>query len=307
MSAPRYLFLMPFLLHRFLSWPCPLYSALLACALLGAAPAQAYAVRDTQGRMVEFAQAPQRIVSLLPSTTEWLCALGACDRLVGVDASSNYPPQVTRLPRLGKIHAPQIEAIVRLRPDVVLMAYAPPLMAQLAQFGIPVLVIDAQDTAGMQAQLRTLDSLLQQQRAPALLAQMQADVQRVARSVQASAGRSVYFEVDATPYAAGPRSFIGELLSQLGAHNIVAPTLGLFPRLAPEYIVRQNPQLIIHTPETKASDFARRPGWSAVQAVRTGSICTLTTAEVDLVSRPGPRQGEAAAVLARCLGLAAKP
>ncbi|MCT9812987.1 helical backbone metal receptor [Acidovorax sp. Be4] len=288
--------------HRFISWPCALYSALLACALLGAAPAQAYAVRDTQGRTVEFAQVPRRIVSLLPSTTEWLCALGACDRLVGVDASSNYPPQVARLPRLGKIHAPQIEAIVRLRPDVVLMAYAPPLMAQLAQFGIPVLVIDAQDTAGMQAQLRTLDSLLQQQRAPALLAQMQADVQRVARSVQASAGRSVYFEVDATPYAAGPHSFIGELLSQLGARNIVAASLGPFPRLAPEYIVRQNPQLIIHTPETKAADFARRPGWNAIAAVRSGSICTLSTAEVDLVSRPGPRQGEAAAVLARCLG-----
>ncbi len=299
------------LLHRFLS--ClhlphgRLFSALLTCALLGAAPAQAYAVRDTQGRTVEFAQVPRRIISLLPSTTESLCALGACDRLVGVDTSSNYPPRITALPRLGKIVAPQIESIVRLRPDVVLMSYAPPLMARLAQFGIPVLVIDAQDTAGMQAQLRTLDVLLQQQRAEALITQMQADVQRVAQSAQSAAGRSVYFEVDATPYAAGPHSFIGELLSQLGARNIVAPALGPFPRLAPEYIVRQNPQLIIHTPETQPTDFARRPGWSSVDAVRHGRICTLSTAEVDLVSRPGPRLGEAAAVLARCLALPARP
>ncbi len=277
---------------------------LAACALLAAsAPARAYGVRDAQGRTVEFTQAPQRIVSLLPSVTESLCALGACTRLVGVDAFSNHPPEIAALPRLGKPSAPSIEAIVRLRPDVVLMAYSPPLMAQLAQFGIPVLALDAQDIAGMRGQWRTLDALLQQQRADALNARLQAGVERVARSTRAQAGRSVYFEVDATPYAAGPHSFIGELLAQLGARNIVAPALGPFPRLSPEYVVRQNPQIIIHTPETPATAFAQRPGWRTIDAVRSGRICTLNTAEVDLVSRPGPRLDQAAEVLARCLAL----
>ncbi|MBS7781532.1 helical backbone metal receptor [Acidovorax sp. CCYZU-2555] len=277
---------------------------LAACALLAAsAPARAYGVRDAQGRTVEFAQAPQRIVSLLPSVTESLCALGACARLVGVDAFSNHPPEIAALPRLGKPSAPSIEAIVRLRPDVVLMAYSPPLMAQLAQFGIPVLALDAHDIAGMRGQWRTLDTLLQQQRADALNARLQAGVERVARSTRAHAGRSVYFEVDATPYAAGPHSFIGELLAQLGARNIVAPALGPFPRLSPEYVVRQNPQIIIHTPETPAAAFAQRPGWRTIDAVRSGRICTLSTAEVDLVSRPGPRLDQAAEVLARCLAL----
>ena len=277
---------------------------LAACALLAAsAPARAYGVRDAQGRTVEFTQAPQRIVSLLPSVTESLCALGACARLVGVDAFSNHPPEIAALPRLGKPSAPSIEAIVRLRPDVVLMAYSPPLMAQLAQFGIPVLALDAHDIAGMRGQWRTLDALLQQQRADALNARLQAGVERVARSTRAHAGRSVYFEVDATPYAAGPHSFIGELLAQLGAPNIVAPALGPFPRLSPEYVVRQNPQIIIHTPETPATAFAQRPGWRTIGAVRSGRICTLSTAEVDLVSRPGPRLDQAAEVLARCLAL----
>jgi iron complex transport system substrate-binding protein len=282
--------------------------ALALWALLGAlGPALAYGVRDVQGRSVEIDRVPQRIVSLLPSVTESLCALGACERLVGVDAFSNHPPEIAALPRLGTSPAPSIEAIVRLRPEVVLMASSPPLMAQLAQFGIPVLVLDAHDTAGIHAQWRTLDSLQQQRRADALIARLQAGVERVAQLARAHAGRSVYFEVDATPYAAGSSSFIGELLARLGARNIVAPALGPFPRLTPEYIARQNPQLIIHMPPTPASAFARRPGWDAIDAVRSGRICTLGAAEVDLVSRPGPRLDQAAAVLARCLALSGKP
>ncbi len=280
-----------------------LAAAAVACALLGAGPALAYGVRDLQGRSVEMARGPQRIVSLLPSATESLCALGACARLVGVDAFSNHPPDIAALPRLGSVSAPRFEAIVRLRPDVVLMSHSPPLMARLAQFGIPVLVLDASDLAGMRAQWQVLDSLLQQQRADALSARLQGQLERIATAARAAPPRSVYFEIDATPYAAGPDSFIGELLMALGARNIVAPALGAFPRLAPEYIVRQNPQLIIHTAETPAREFAQRPGWAASDAVRSGRICSLSSAETDLVSRPGPRLGEAAAVLARCLQL----
>ena len=279
------------------------FALALAAFVLASAltPALAYGVRDMQGRTVEIPRVPQRIVSLLPSITESLCALGGCARLVGVDRFSNHPPQVKSLPDLGTGLAPQLEAIVRLRPDVVLMPNAPALMAQLAKFGIPVVVLEAHDLAGMRAQWRTLDALLQQERTDALLARLQAQLDQAAASAGSEAGRSVYFEVDATPYAAGPGSFIGELLAALGARNIAPPELGAFPRLTPEYIVRRNPQLIIHTPETPEGAFAQRPGWSAVDAVRDGRICTLSSSETDMVSRPGPRLGEAAGVLARCL------
>ncbi len=281
-----------------------LAAGLMSWALLAAPAAQAHAVRDQQGRTVELARVPQRIVSLLPSATESLCALGACSRLVGVDAFSNFPPEISALPRLGSVSAPQFEAIVRLKPDVVLMSHSPPLMARLAQFGIAVVVLDAQDLAGIRAQWQVLDELLQQRRADALNARLQGELDRVGAAARTRPSRSVYFEVDATPYAAGPQSFIGELLTVLGARNIVAPALGAFPRLTPEYVVRQNPQLIIHTAETNPRDLAQRPGWAATDAVRGGMICSLGRAETDLVSRPGPRLAEAAAVLARCLQLA---
>lgn len=289
-----------------------LHTWLLSAALALPAGAQtqaeaAYAVTDMRGQTVRLARAPQRIVSLLPSLTESVCALGACARIVGVDEQSNHPPEVASLPRLGRTFAPQVEAIVRLRPDVVLMAYSAPVAAQLQRFGIPVLALDAHDMAQMQEVLRRLDALLRTQAADALMARMQAQVQQQASALaaKAPAGQRVYFEVDATPYAAGPDSFIGQLLQRLGARNVLPGSLGPFPRITPEYVLRQQPDLIIHTPQTTSASLSARPGWSHIPAVRTGRICMLDPAEVDQVSRPGPRLGEAAKALARCLAMPA--
>ncbi|CAB5703044.1 Vitamin B12-binding protein precursor [Delftia tsuruhatensis] len=269
-------------------------------------PSQAspvYTVTDMRGRQVRLARAPQRIVSLLPSLTESVCALGACERLVGVDEFSNHPARVNGLPRLGRSSAPLVEAAVRLRPDVVLMAYSAPAIAQLERFGIPVLALDASDLAQLEQVLHTLDRLLQTRRAPALLARMQSEVDAQVRDLaaRAPAGQKVYFEVEATPYAAGPGSFIGQLLQRLGARNVIPADLGPFPRITPEFVLRQQPELIIHTPPTPSARFAARPGWRRIPAVRSGRICALDLAETDVVSRPGPRLGEAARALGRCL------
>lgn len=265
----------------------------------------AYTVTDMRGRQVRLERVPQRIVSLLPSLTESLCALEACERIVGVDEFSNHPARVAALPKLGHTFAPLVEATVRLRPDVVLMAYSAPVIAQLERFGVPVLALDANDMAQLEQVLNKLDQLLQVQRASALLARMQAEVDQQARALaaHAPAGQKVYFEVDATPYAAGPDSFIGQLLQRLGARNVLPPNLGPFPRITPEYVLRQQPELIIHTPQTPSASFATRPGWSRIPAVRSGRICALDLVETDVVSRPGPRLGEAARALGRCLGM----
>lgn len=269
----------------------------------GASTGTPYTVTDMRGRQVRLARVPQRIVSLLPSLTESLCALDACERIVGVDEFSNHPARAAALPKLGHTFAPLVEATVRLRPDVVLMAYSAPVIAQLERFGIPVLALDANDMAQLEQVLHKLDELLQVQRANALLARMQAEVDQQAKALaaQAPAGQKVYFEVDATPYAAGPDSFIGQLLQRLGARNVLPPNLGPFPRITPEYVLRQQPELIIHTPQTPSASFATRPGWSRMPAVRSGRICALDLVETDVVSRPGPRLGEAARALARCL------
>lgn len=269
----------------------------------GASTGTPYTVTDMRGRQVRLARVPQRIVSLLPSLTESLCALDACERIVGVDEFSNHPARVAALPKLGHTFAPLVEATVRLRPDVVLMAYSAPVIAQLERFGIPVLALDANDMAQLEQVLHKLEQLLQVQRANALLARMQAEVDQQAKALAAltPAGQKVYFEVDATPYAAGPDSFIGQLLQRLGARNVLPPNLGPFPRITPEYVLRQQPELIIHTPQTPSASFATRPGWSRMPAVRSGRICALDLVETDVVSRPGPRLGEAARALARCL------
>lgn len=274
----------------------------------GASTATPYTVTDMRGRQVRLERVPQRIVSLLPSLTESLCALDACERIVGVDEFSNHPARVAALPKLGHTFAPLVEATVRLRPDVVLMAYSAPVIAQLERFGIPVLALDANDMAQLEQVLHKLDQLLQVQRANALLARMQAQVDQQAKALaaHAPAGQKVYFEVDATPYAAGPDSFIGQLLQRLGARNVLPPNLGPFPRITPEYVLRQQPELIIHTPQTPSASFATRPGWSRMPAVRSGRICALDLVETDVVSRPGPRLGEAARALARCLQMQGK-
>lgn len=269
----------------------------------GASTGTPYTVTDMRGRQVRLARVPQRIVSLLPSLTESLCALDACERIVGVDEFSNHPARVAALPKLGHTFAPLVEATVRLRPDVVLMAYSAPVIAQLERFGIPVLALDANDMAQLEQVLHKLDELLQVQRANALLARMQAEVDQQAKALAAltPAGQKVYFEVDATPYAAGPDSFIGQLLQRLGARNVLPQNLGPFPRITPEYVLRQQPEFIIHTPQTPSASFSTRPGWSRMPAVRSGRICALDRVETDVVSRPGPRLGEAARALARCL------
>ena len=122
--------------------------ALLAGALLGLVPAQAaVTLTDDRGVAVAFERRPQRIVSLLPSLTETVCALGECARLVGVDRYSNWPERVKTLPQLGGGLDPQIEAVLALRPDVVLLAHSSRAAARLESLGLKVLALEPKNHA----------------------------------------------------------------------------------------------------------------------------------------------------------------
>ena len=100
--------------------------------------------------------------------------------------------------------------------------------------------------------------------------------------------------------AAGPSSFIGETLTRLHAHNIVAPEQGPFPKLNPEYVVRANPALIM-VGARSAAGLEQRPGWGGIDAVKHGRVCRFTAEQSDMVVRPGPRMAEAARLMAGCL------
>ena len=253
------------------------------------------------------APAPQRIVSLLPSATEAVCALGACERLVGVDDFSLDPPPVQALPRLGRTWEPSIEAVVHLRPDVVFTGRTPPVQQRLQALGLHVVEVDALTIADIESALRKIDKALQLHTAEIAIKNMRQELQEIASTAQARRPGlpppRVYIEVDNALYAAGPDSFMGELLSHLGAENIAAGSSTPFPQLTPEYVVRADPDLIIQS-HTAASlhALAQRPQTPPAWALRLGQVCQLSAPETRTLTRPGPRLVEAARILARCLG-----
>jgi iron complex transport system substrate-binding protein len=283
-------------------------AAWLAIAASVAALAQPVAVRDDRGVQVEFAAPPRRIVSLKPSLTEALCALNSCDRLVGVDRFSNWPPRVRSLPQLGGLDDVLVERVVALKPDLVLAEPSARAVERFESLGLKVLVLKSDDRADVRRTLDTLARLFDAApQAAALWSAIERDERAAAQRVPAAwRGRRVYFEVDPSPYAAGPVSFIGETLAQLGLRNIVPTELGPFPKLNPEFVVRAQPDLVI-APKAVLAEMERRPGWGDLHALRDGATCGFEPAAYELLIRPSPRMGEAALALAACLAALPPP
>ncbi|MCE1250832.1 MAG: helical backbone metal receptor [Comamonadaceae bacterium] len=276
---------------------------LLALLLLmwGTAQAQGVQLTDDRGRRVQLAQPPQRIVSLLPSLAESVCALGACERLVGVDRYTNWPESVKKLPQVGGGLDPNIEMIVALRPDVVLMATSSRAAERLIALGIPVLALEPKTHADVQRVLGKIGLLLQLPDARRVWREIDAGVSAAAQSIPPAArGQRVYFEVSPGPFGAGESSFIGETLTRLGARNILPARLGPFPKLNPEFIVRADPDRIM-VGARSADGLLARPGWAAMRALREGHLCRFSAEESDILIRPGPRMAEAAHLMAACL------
>jgi len=273
--------------------------AVAALSVTGAA--QAFQVIDDRGVTVTFAQPPQRIVSLLPSLTETVCELGQCQRLVGVDRYSDYPLSVRALPQVGGGLDPNIEAIVALKPDVVLMATSSRAGERLQSLGIKVVALEPKSHADVRRVLEKIGQVLDVPNAQRVWRVIDAAMSAAAQSLPASVKQTrVYFEVNRAPYAAGETSFIGETLSRLGAQNIVPAKLGPFPKLNPEYVVRANPDVIM-VGDRNYAGMEGRPGWAGIRAIKEHRVCVFPVAQSDVVVRPGPRMAEGARILAQCL------
>src|ERR1700722_12509474 len=268
----------------------------------GAAPP--LVLRDDLQHEITLAHPPRRIVSLCPPLTETLCSLGECGRLVATDRYSNWPAAVTQLPKAGGLDDPQIELIVRLHPDLVLISSAQRISGRLRDFGIPTIALDTQTYVHIAHVVTVLGTILDvPDRASALNRQIEEQVRQVAEQAKARQHGSpprVVFEVDGGPYAAGPDSFIGELLTRLGTRNIVDAELGPFPKLNPEYVVRRNPDIIFETPG-EVPNLAQRPGWASIRAVRENRICNFPPEIRDTIVRAGPRIAEGMRAIADCL------
>jgi iron complex transport system substrate-binding protein len=267
-----------------------------------AAQSTAVRIQDDRGAVLQWPAPPKRIVSLLPSLTESVCALGACARLVGTDQFSNWPASVLKLPKLGGLDDAQIERIVALKPDLVLAATSARVIDRLEGLGVKVMVLESRNHADVKRSLTLLAQALgTPNEASVVWSKIEADIVTAAAQVPDSVrGQRVYFEADATPYAAGASSFIGETLTRLGLANVVPEALGPFPKLSPEFVVRAQPDVVMATARS-VSEMPKRPGWSALRALKGNQTCGFAPESYEMLIRPGPRMGEAALVLSACL------
>jgi iron complex transport system substrate-binding protein len=239
------------------------------------------------------AAVPHRIVSLSPTATESLFAIGAGKQVVAVDDQSDFPKRAPRTSLSG--YTPNVEAIAGYRPDlVVLSGDANDVVAGLKKLGIRVLLQPAAKVLpDAYAQITQLGALTGHKRnAAALVARMRKAIAQVVKSVP-KRRLSVYHELDPTYYSATSRTFIGRIYKLFGLRNIAdaADSAGTgYPQLSGEYIVSANPSLIVLA-DTRccgqsAATVASRPGWSGIAAVRDRRVVSV---DDSVASRWGPR------------------
>jgi iron complex transport system substrate-binding protein len=270
-------------------------------------PAQAVTVLDDRQQKVQIDQAPQRIVSLLPSLTETVCALKQCQKLVGLDRYSNWPESVKSVPRVGGGLDPNIESIVALKPDLVLAAGSTRGADRLQALGLNVLRLEPRNHADAQRVWRTVAQALH---VPATDSDrawqgIQAGVQAAVQSLSPAARQQrVYFEVSPAPYGASASSFLGETLTRMGVTNILPSSMGPFPQVNPEWVVQAQPDVIMAGDSSRVS-MLQRPGWSRLRAMQGQRLCVFKQDASDMLVRAGPRMAEGAQLMADCLNRAA--
>jgi iron complex transport system substrate-binding protein len=273
------------------------------CAL----PAQAVIVLDDRQQKVQIVQSPQRIVSLLPSLTETVCALQQCHKLVGLDRYSNWPESVKAIPRVGGGLDPNIESIVALKPDLVLAAGSTRGADRLQSMGLKVLRLEPRNHADAERVWRTVAQALHVPAADSdkVWQDIQQGVQAAVASLSPAARQQrVYFEVSPAPYGASESSFMGETLKRMGVGNILPASMGPFPQVNPEWVVQARPDVIMAGDSSRAS-MAQRPGWGRLRAMQGDRLCIFKPEESDILVRAGPRMAEGARLMAGCLNRAA--
>jgi iron complex transport system substrate-binding protein len=289
-------------------------ATVMACALLvascrdGAANRSASPQRSTieitddAGRVVRLDAPARRVISLIPSATETLIALGATDRIVG-RTRYDVALEVAPLPSVGGTTDPSIEAIVGLHPDLVIAWDADKRQAareKLDALGVRVFTVRTQDTADVFRGIANLARLTGRGSAGlALAASIRGELDDVRRSVSGRTSPSVLYVVfNDPPMTAGPKTFIGELIGLAGGRSIFADTQQLWPNVSMEEIVRRQPDLLVVPVgefKTNTVDHLRaQTGWRNLRAVRDGHVATVPA---DLLSRPSANIGRAARAL----------
>jgi len=258
-------------------------------------------VVDDAGRTIALDGPARRIVSLVPSVTETIVALGAADRLV---ARTRYDrdPALAQLPSLGGGLDPSIEGIVALEPDLVVAWNARDdraLVPRLRDAGIPVYSAEIQDTTVIYGTIERMGVLLGETgRADSVAGALRDTLREIALEVlPPPRPRALYLIAGDPPRTAGPATFIGQALSIAGADPAFPEIADDWPTISLEAVVARDPDVIVlpvgeGIPGLEALE--REPGWRDLPAIRAGRVVEI---DADLLARPGPALGRAARVL----------
>ena len=263
-------------------------------------------VKDDAGRSVTLARHPQRIISLAPSNTEILFAVGLADRIVGVDTYSNYPPAATSKPKISNYSSTDLEQVVAATPDLIVAAgiTRPDVIAAFEARGLTVIVLNPADVPGV---LNNIALVGQVADANAEAAKVRGEMETRLAALTAKLRTTttkprVFFELDPDQYfTVGPKSFIDDLITRASGTNIAADAGTPYPKLSAEQIILKDPEVIILSDEgagATVESVKARPGWSGISAVKGGRIVAI---DPDLTNRPGPRIVDALERLAAAL------
>ncbi len=269
---------------------------------------------DDAGRDLELAAEPQRIVSLAPSNTEIVCALDACDRLVGVTDFDDFPASVADVEKVVIQATVDVELVVAAEPDLVLAAgnelTPSAIIDQLTDLGLPVLVLYPESLDEVYGDIRLIGQALDRStEADALVADMEDQVGEVVAAVEGAERPLTLYEIfhaEGTTYTAGEGSFLASLIELAGGEPLTGDAQG---SIGNEELVAADPELILlgaasYDPslgdtETALETVAARPGWGELRAVQDGAVVPYL--EDIVTTRPGPRIVEGLAALARAI------
>jgi iron complex transport system substrate-binding protein len=265
---------------------------------------------DDAGRQVTLPAEPERIVSLAPSNTEIVCALDACDRLVGVTDFDDYPAEVADVPDVVIGAVVDIELVVAADPDLVLAAgnelTPSAVITELAELGYPVLVLYPESLDEVLDNIRLVgDAIDTADQANALVADMEYRIAVVRHAIPSAGQPRVFYEVavfEGAIYTAGQDSFLSSLIEMAGGIPITGDALTT--SIALEDLLVADPELILlgdaaYDPSVTPESVAARPGWSAMSAVQNGRVVVML--EDPVITRPGPRIVDGLEALARAI------
>ena len=267
-------------------------------------------VIDDAGREVALPAAPDRIVSLAPSNSEIVCALGACDRLVGVTDFDDYPPEVAEVDDVVIAAQVDVERVVAAQPDLVLAGgneHTPtPVIEQLIALDLPVMTLYAESLEEVYADIQLVGTALAAgDEAAGVVEEMRARADAVVEAVSGADRPRTFYEIsvfEGVIYTAGDDSFLASLLELAGTDPVVGDRQSFAIQL--EELVAADPEVILlgdasYDPSVTPESVAARAGWEGMTAVQTGRV--LPYPHDVVTTRPGPRIVEGLEHLARAI------